>query len=338
MEKHRIRDAHAVILPAFDTITLSDSVKRFLGDGGCSILLGESREEYVSRTMSDRRLSEEAADAFLGVTKQARDLAGGVIVAVDQEIGGICRLHGLVPGFPDVKELKGYDTGFCEDIFSSIAAAARNLGVNCFLGPILDVVTGRNPWLSGRTWSMDPAEIARVSSAYIRGIQASGVAATAKHFPGFHNIALDPAIEPEARVIETTDSFKPGFIPFTNAVEAGVEMIMVGPCIVEAFDPENPASISPKIIGMLRNEFDFRGVVMSDDLDARATLRDCTLEQTAVHALKAGSDFLLIAAIDDHLERVVGAILQAVEKGDLAEDRLAEAGSRVRMLAQKYGI
>ena len=336
MEKSRTIAAHAVILPAFDTTTLSDSVKRFLENGGCSILLGESREEYLARKVSDHRKFTETVDTFLRVTKEAENLAGVLLVAVDQEIGGICRMHDLTPRFPDVEELTGYETASFEEISASVASAAKDLGVNCFLAPILDVVTGQNPWLSGRTWSTDPDEIARISSAYIRGVQTAGVAATAKHFPGFHNIALDPAIDPGAIVTEKVVSFKPGFIPFADAIGNGVELIMVGPSIVVAFDNEKPASISPQIIGMLRSEFGFKGVVMSDDLDSRATLRDCSVEEVAIDALNAGSDYLLLAAIDGQLERVVAAICSAVEKGDLAEKRLIEAGAKVRALAEKY--
>ncbi len=335
MKVSRTKDAHAVLLPAIDTTTLGDSVKRFLGNGGCSILLGESRQEYVAREMSEERRSTETADAFLRVTREAAELADDLMVAVDQELAGICRLHDLVPQFPPAEELATYGADSIERIASSVASAAKGLGVNCFLAPILDVVTGQNPWLSGRTWSTDPGVIARLCSAYIRGVQAAGVAATAKHFPGFHSIALDPAIEPEAIVTERADSFKPGFIPFTDAIANGVEIIMVGPAIVEAFDAEKAASISPKIIGMLRSEFSFKGVVMSDDLDSRATMRDRSIEEVAIDALKAGSDYLLLAAIDDQLERVVDAICEAVEKDELAEERLSEAGAKMRALAKK---
>ena len=330
------RDVHAVILPAFDSTTLIDSIKWFLEGGGCSILLGESRKEYVARKVSDNRKSVETADTFLHVTKEAADLAGDLLVAVDQEIGGICRLHDLIPTFPEIDKLESIHTDRFESIAASIAAAAKDLGVNCFLGPILDVVTGQNPWLSGRTWSTDPDEIARISSAYIRGVQSAGVAATAKHFPGFHNIALDPAIEPGAIVTEKEESFRPGFIPFANAIKNGVELIMVGPSIVAAFDDEKPASTSPIIIDLLRTEFGFKGIIMSDDLDSKATMRDSTVEQMAIDALNAGSDYLLIAATDHQLERVVDAICNAVETGDLAEERLNEAGAKIRALAKKY--
>ena len=336
IEKNRIENAHAVILPAFDTTTLSDSVKRFLQNGGCSILLGESREEYVARKMSSDRIAAETTTTFLRVTEEAADLTEHLLVAVDQEIGGICRLHTLVPRFPPAEEVSTYNVELFEKLSFSIAAAAKDLGVNCFLGPILDIVIGQNPWLSGRTWSTKPDIVARISSAYIRGIQRAGVAATAKHFPGFHNIALDPAIEAKAIVIEDAGSFKSGFIPFADAIKNNVEMIMVGPAIVQAFDSEKPASISPKVIQKLRSEFSFKGVIMSDDLDSRATIKGRSVEEVAIDALNAGSDHLLMAAIGNQLERVANAINDAVEKGELAEQRLQEAATKVRALVRKY--
>jgi beta-N-acetylhexosaminidase len=336
MKASRARDAHAVLLPAFDTTTLTGSVKQFLENGGCSILLGESREEYVAREMTEERKAAETAGTILRVTREAADLVGDLLVAVDQELGGICRLHRLVPPFPPAEDLVSHDAGSIARIAGSVASAARALGVNCFLAPILDVVTGQNPWLSGRTWSADPHVVARLSSAYIRGVQAAGVAATAKHFPGFHSIALDPAVEPGARVTEPADSFEPGFIPFADAIRNGVEIVMVGPAVVEAFDARRPASLSPRVVGMLRREFGFQGVVLTDDLDSRATMRDRPVVEVTVDALNAGSDYLLLAAIDDQLQRVVDAICDAVEEGDLAEERLAEAAARVRALAKKY--
>ncbi len=336
MRTDRKQDAHAAILPAFDTTTLSHSVRQFLENGGCSILLGESRVEYVARRVSDARKSTETPDTIQHVIHEAASLSGSLLVAVDQEIGGICRLHNLVPQFPSAGDLASYDSAAFAELSFSIATAAKRMGVNCFLGPILDVVTGQNPWLSGRTWSTNPETIARLSSAYIRGVQSAGVAATAKHFPGFHNIPLDPAVEPDAVMEDAESTFQSGFIPFEDAIRNNVETIMVGPAVVAAFDAEKPASISPRIIGMLRETFGFEGVVMSDDLDSKATMRGRSIEEVAVDALNAGSDFLLLAAIDDQLERVTDAICKAVERGELDEERLHDAATGVRALAEKY--
>ena len=329
-------NAHAVLLPAFADTQLSDAVRKFLSSGGCSILIGETREEYLAREMTLERRQGEQAETLSGLTGKARSLSGNVIVAVDQEISGICRLHDLVPPFPTAAEMEGMANEQFEEICTDIATAAKELGVNCFLGPILDIVTGDNPWLSGRTWSTDPVAIAEKSSVYIRAIQAHGVAATAKHFPGYAVIERDPAVDSEARNAESRHSFKTALLVFADAIKNGVAMVMTGPAIVDAFDSEKAASISPSVIGLLRSELGFSGVVMSDDLDAKAILRGQPITQVAVEAVKAGSDYLLLADIDDQIDLIVSALVAAVESGELTENRLDNAAQKVRSLAAKY--
>lgn len=332
-----IRDnAYAVLLPAFADTQLSDAVKQFLSKGGCSILIGETREEYVAREMSLKRRQAEKADTLIALTKEASSISGNIIIAVDQEIAGICRLHDLVMPFPLREKIERIGNEEFEDICAGIATGAKELGINCFLGPVLDVVTGDNPWLNGRTWSVNPIAIAEISSAYIRAVQSNGIAAAAKHFPGYSVIELDPAVDSEARNIESPQSFDINLMPFADAIKNDVEIVMTGPAIVEAFDRLNPASISPSVIGLLRGELGFRGVVMSDDLDAKAILRGQPITQVAVEALKAGSDYLLLADIDDNINQIVSAITAAVGTGELAEDRLDDAAAKVRSLAAKY--
>ena len=331
-------NAHAVLLPAFGTNRLSDTVKRFLSKGGFSILLGETREEYVARQVTQQRRDQETAETLSGLTREAASLAGNVIIAVDQEIAGICRLHDLVPSFPPKEQIAELSTDEFEFIASSVAIAARELGVNCFLAPILDIVTGTNPWLHGRTWSTDPEDVSRISSAYVRGVQSAGVAATAKHFPGYSNIALDPAVNPEAQNTEPIESFKKCFVPFADAIQNGVEIVMAGPAIVTAFDSENSASTSRVVIQTLRKQLSFKGVVLSDGLDAQAILRGRPITQVAIDALNAGCDQLLIADKGDQVDQIVAAIIEAVNSGRLAEDRLGEAATKLRSLAAKYAV
>ena len=334
---YTIKDnAHAILIPAFADTALSDTVKRFLANGGCSILAGETREEYVAREMTPERRQREKAETIIGLVEETKSLAGDAIVAVDQEISGICRLHSLVPPFPLREHIEGLTIEEFETICTAIAVAAKKLGVNCFLAPILDIVTGDNPWLKGRTWSTDPKAIAKKSSAFIRAVQANGVAATAKHFPGYSVIERDPAVDSEARNVESLNSFESGFIPFAEAIANDVEIIMTGPAIVEAIDTARAASLSPDIIWMLRRKLGFKGIVMSDDLDAKATLRGQPITQVAVEALRAGSEYLLIADSDDQIDRIVTAVVKAVESGELAEKHLQAAAAKIRALAVKY--
>lgn len=332
-----LENAHAVLLPAFASTHLSDGVKRFLENGGISVLLGETREEYVARTVSDRRKSEETPETFLRVSQEVRSSAGqAALVLVDQEPGGICRLHDLVPQFPESPDIVSLSSQELEDMSFTVGKAAAALGVNVFIAPVLDILSGPNPWLAGRTLSSDPSVVARVSSAYIKGVQKAGVAATAKHFPGFHNIALDPAIEQAAMNGEPAKTYEPGFIPFREAIAVGVEMIMVGPAVVRAFDEKVAALRSKPVIDMLKNDFGFGGIVMADDLDSRATMRGDPIDTVAIDALKAGCDYLLLADVDDQIAEVASAVATAAQEGVISAEALAKSAERLRSLASRY--
>jgi beta-N-acetylhexosaminidase len=329
-------DAHAIILPAFAETDLSDTTKRFLDQGGISILLGETREEYVSRKMSDERRASETPDTFKQVVAEAKSHTDLLVVAVDQEVCGTCRLHDLVPQFPALAELTEASADELERISFEVGNAAVELGVNCFLAPVVDLLTGQNPWLQGRTYSTNPVDVGRVSSAYVRGVQRAGVAATAKHFPGFHNIALDPAIEADAKVTDALETFEAGFQPFRSVIDSDVEMIMVGPAIVEAFDREKAALRSKSVVNNLKQNLGYKGIVMADDLDSKAAMRSDSLEQVALDAVNAGCDFLLLADLDDQLASVASALASAAENGTISRDRLAQSAAKMRDLAQRY--
>lgn len=330
------QDAHAVLLPAFADTSLSDSVKRYLEKGGISILIGETREEYTAREMSAKRREIETAETLIAVATEARRHSGELLVAVDQEMGGICRLHDLVPGFPPRAELRDATSAEIEDITCHIAGIAAGLGINVFLAPILDILTGRNDWLADRTWSEDVNKVADLSAAYIRGAQRGGVAATAKHFPGFSTTTGDPAIDGTAVAPASREEIEAGYPAFTAAIKAKVEMIMVGPAILPALDDKRAALRSPIVIDQLTSRLGFRGVVMADDLDAKAVLRGDSVEMAAIDALNAGCHFLLLADIGDQVSDVASAITAAVGQGTLNRKALAEAAAKVRQLAVSY--
>lgn len=188
-------DAHAVLLPAFADNKLSDGVKKYLDAGGVAILLGESREEYVARRMRDERRSFETPEKLHAVITEARRRSNYLLTAVDQEMGEISRLHDMVPQFPSRQDLLRATSEEIENIAIQVAKCAAGMGINSFLSPILDIVTGENAWLKGRTWSTDIDKVAKLSTAFIRGVQRGGVAATAKHFPGFASATGDPEID-----------------------------------------------------------------------------------------------------------------------------------------------
>jgi len=328
--------AHTVLLPAFADTRLSEGVKRFLDNGGYSILIGESREEYIARTMSRTRRANETAETLSKLTNQAKSYRPEIIVAVDQEISGICRLHDLVPPFPNAEALAEMTTKEFGSICFNIGHSARKLGINCFLAPILDLVSGSTPWLEGRTWTIDASQLTRISCAFIAGVQRAGLIACAKHFPGYGAIALDPAIDAGARNDQPLAACQENIAVFQSAINQGVDAIMCGPAIVSALDPAQPASTSPVIIGSLKNDLNFSGLVVSDDLDAKATLLGRSLTETAIQSLKSGCDLLLVGDSGDTLAELSRGICRAAETGLLSEERLLQAANSVQSLAGKY--
>jgi beta-N-acetylhexosaminidase len=216
------------------------------------------------------------------------------------------------------------------------------MGVNLFLAPIVDVVTGVNPWLHRRNLGPDPVEVSRIACAFIRGVQRAGVIATAKHFPGHYQTEHDPAVAC-AIVSGPAEALEDGLDVFRQVITAGVQAVMPGPAVFPALDSSQSTSTSQKVIGLLRDTLGFEGLIISDDLDAVSILRDNSITETAVTALKAGAHLLLVSS-EAGLDRIAQAIVTAVENGELNREQLFNAAHRVRSLAQasraqvEYGL
>jgi beta-N-acetylhexosaminidase len=195
------------------------------------------------------------------------------------------------------------------------------------------VVMGPNPWLHNRNLGKNPAEVSRLACSFVRGVQAAGIAATAKHFPGHPVTELDPALY-EAVVTGTLEALKPSLNVFRDLIASGVKAVMTGPALVPALDATQPSSTSRDTVALLRGELGFKGLVISDDIDAPGILRGRAIDATAVASLAAGADLLLLSS-EAGLDRIAQAIVDAVKSGAIEHARLTEAASRVRTLASE---
>ena len=168
--------------------------------------------------------------------------------------------------------------------------------------------------------------------AFLRGLEQAGVIAVPKHFPGHGGAAADPHFG-ASRVTASRDELAAAdFVPFDAIFAAGAHAVLVGHPVYDALDPNLPASISPVVLALLRHEFGFRGVAITDALNMTGVAAGRDPGRLAVQALAAGEDLLMVvdaALVDD----TVAAIVAALATGDLALERLQEASSRVRALA-----
>ena len=271
------------------------------------------------------------AEQLRELTAALREDQPALLVGLDEEGGDVTRLEvadgssypsALGLGYVDDLELTGAVAG-------AIAADLAFAGVNLNLAPVADVNTNPlNPVIGVRSFGSDPALVARHVAAFVRGTQALGVAACAKHFPGHGDTHADSHLElPVVDRVETA--------PFAEAIRAGVRSIMTAHLLVPALDAE-PATMSRAILGdLLRGELGFDGVAISDAVDMRAIAGTVGVEEGAVRALAAGVDAVCLGpAVDrDGIAGVHAAVVDAVGSGRLGEDRLAEAARRVSDLA-----
>jgi beta-N-acetylhexosaminidase len=222
-----------------------------------------------------------------------------------------------------------------EDACFRVATAVRNAGVNVLLSPTADVVGGTNVWLQGRTLCNDIDRAAAMVGAYVRGVRRAGMASTLKHFPGHPVLLRQPATE-VAVVCESMDQLRAYWPAFQAGVDAGADAVMMGPAIFAACEPPVAASVSPELIGLLRQELGFKGLVMTIDLDHRSTIGNSSLGEVAVAALNAGADLLLISAkAMPEIPQIVRAITVAVAQGVLPQRRLDAAAIAVSALANR---
>jgi beta-N-acetylhexosaminidase len=172
----------------------------------------------------------------------------------------------------------------------------------------------------------------------VETLQAEGIAACGKHFPGHGDTSTDshhelPLVEhPPERLRETE------FAPFTAAIEAGVATIMTAHLLVPALDEKRPATLSRHIVtNVLRRELRFEGIILSDDLEMKAVANEYPVPTSAVMAIEAGCDGILICS-GDHAAQVAAleSLIHAVEDGTIPQTRLDDAWQRQLKAKERF--
>jgi beta-N-acetylhexosaminidase len=210
------------------------------------------------------------------------------------------------------------------------------LGITLNFAPVVDLLRLQprnrfdfNSLISRRAISGDPSITADVALAYVHGLEAFGVEATVKHFPGLGRVREDTHIfranlDTPLAELEATD-----WLPFRQALSGSNAYLMVGHVAVSAIDPERPASHSKRVIDdLIRSKWGFQGIIVTDDLDMGAIDQHniCT---AVVEALNAGVDLLLVAYDGIQYYRLFNCALTANSRGQLDEAMLRKSAARL---------
>lgn len=250
-------------------------------------------------------------------------------ISVDQEGGRVARLREPFTVWPPAMTLgRSGDDRLAERFAQALAAELRAVGINLDYVPVLDVHTNpANPVIGDRALSDRTETVARLGALLARTLQAAGITACGKHFPGHGDTSVDshealPVIEHERRRLEAVE-----FVPFVEAIRAGVATIMTAHVLAPALDPDHVASFSRAVVDdLLKRTLGFGGVVMSDDLGMKAVSATHTPGDAAVAAVEAGCDVVLLCnhTIDEQVA-ACEALIHAAETGRIPQARIDDA-------------
>ncbi|SFB13356.1 beta-N-acetylhexosaminidase [Nocardioides alpinus] len=251
-----------------------------------------------------------------------------LFLGVDQEGGVVERMRRVATRFPTFMSAGAAgDTALTRAAYGASAEELRGLGFTVDFAPDADVTSGPgDPTIGSRSPSSSPAAVAEQVIAAATGFTDSGVLPVIKHFPGHGSVPADSHLTLPVQTKSRKDLDASDLVPFRAAVEAGLPAVMVGHLDVRAIDPRVPSSLSRKVVtGMLRDELGFEGLVVTDSLAMAGVTRGRDQGRTAVQAIRAGSDVLLMPPSPAAAR---AALVRAVRTGALPRRRLEQSAAR----------
>lgn len=302
------------------------------------------KKQHVGGVVLFRHKNMSSLEEIRGLTRELQAAAAEagrppLLIAVDQE-GGQLMAVGQTTPFPGNMALGSTRS---EKLAFKVGVAMGKelsaLGINVDFAPVCDVNSNpRNPVIGTRSFGEDPELVASLGTAFARGLQRAGVAATAKHFPGHGDTSSDshldaPVLKQSLKRIRSVE-----LVPFRRAVTGGVRLIMTAHIVVPALNggsQELPATLSREILqSLLRKKMGFKGVIVSDALDMHAIAQGPEYISEAMAAVFAGNDLLLFNHDLSRVEPAHRNIVQACHRGLLPEAQVQASARRIMALKQ----
>ncbi|WP_053362837.1 glycoside hydrolase family 3 protein [Bacillus sp. FJAT-27251] len=315
--------------------------------------------EEISRLVKDYHLGgvilfrentvrTEQTVKLVDAYQQAADKYG-LLVSIDQEGGIVTRLQ-MGTDFPGNMALGAARSGeLAEKVGKAIGEELHALGINMNFAPVLDVNNNPdNPVIGVRSFGENPELVGDLGKAYIRGLQETGTAATAKHFPGHGDTNVDshiglPSVPHDLDRLKEVELY-----PFQQAMNAGIDAIMTAHVTFPKIDDTKaisklngseiavPATLSHKVLtSLMRDDMGYEGVIVTDAMNMKAISDHFGPVDAAVRAVQAGADILLMPV---GIQQVAEGLYAAVNSGEISIDRIEQSAERVLTLKLNRGI
>lgn len=264
-----------------------------------------------------------------------------LFISIDEENGTVKRLGSKYEGYPGAMSISASgNSQYAFDIGKALGKDLKRLGINWNFSPVLDINNNpNNPVISVRSFGETPDQVSKYGIKLMKGLQESGVVATAKHFPGHGDTDVDShmALPKIAHDLEKLEKVE--LKPFKKAINEGVDCIMTAHILFPALESEKnrPATLSKNVItGLLRNKLGFNGIVVTDALEMKAISEGIGISNAAVEAIKAGVDNLLIGHLENEQIKAMSTVIKSVKDGDISQNRIEESLNRINTIKDKY--
>jgi beta-N-acetylhexosaminidase len=307
-----------LLFAGFEGTAVPPALKRLIGQGRLGGVILFSRNLRDPHAGGPAARYRRARELVASIARMAPPDAP-ITVAIDQEGGRVQRLRTPWTEWPPMRALGDRDEpATTRAVARGLARELAELGIGLDFAPVVDVDTNpANPVIGDRSFSRDPERVARHAAEFIEAMQSAGVAACAKHFPGHGDTHSDSHLE-LPRLPHDLDRLRAvELAPFRAAVEADVASIMTAHVVFEAIDPRRPATLSPDVMALLREEIGFQGLVFSDDLEMKAVADHHRPESLVRGTVEAGVDALLVC-------RQLDLVLRVLELLERLPDALVE--------------
>lgn len=263
-----------------------------------------------------------------------------LFIAVDEEGGSVSRMPDEFVKLPTSRAVGKIDSEeFAFEIGNTVGFQIKSLGFNMNFAPVLDIDSNpKNPVIGDRSFGANPEIVSSLGTAVMNGLKTH-VISTVKHFPGHGDTSVDshvglPVIYHD---IHRLKSFE--LVPFKRAIKNGADAVMIAHILLPKVDEQNPATFSKTVItDILRNEMNFDGVVITDDMTMGAIVENYDIGEAAVKSVMAGADIILVCHDSQKQIKVLEALKQAAIDGVISESLLDEHVYRVLKLKQKYDL
>lgn len=264
-----------------------------------------------------------------------------LFIAVDEEGGSVSRTPNEFLAIPSAQYIGAFDDeNINYNIGKIIADELKQQGYNMDFAPSLDILS--NPYntvIGDRSYGETSDIVSRLGIKTMEGIRDSSIVSVIKHFPGHGDTDVDshyglPLVEKSLAELKELE-----LIPFENAIKAGADAIMISHILLTMIDSENPATMSKEVItNVLRENMEFDGVVITDDMTMGAIIENYDIGEASVKSINAGADIILVCHGYENELNVINSIKNAVKNNIISEERINESVYRILKLKEKYKI